>query len=95
MNPNNYQLRATAEFEKRLRKLLKLDQALAQRVGKTLKQLALDPFYPGLKTHKAFAVNHGEAYTSRVTGDIRIIWEFDKQGAAIVLLTIGGHDFVY
>jgi len=38
----------------------------------------------------------GEVCSSRITGDIRLIWEYNQENEIeIILLTIGGHDRVY
>ncbi len=51
----------------------------------------LDPYYPSLKTHKVDITNFGVVYSSRVTGDIRIVWKYLNRDT-IVILTTGGHD---
>ncbi len=54
--------------------------------------LTLDPFYPGLKTHKVNSRLFGNAFSSRVTGDIRIIWKFDdNKTLTLLLMDLGGH----
>lgn len=86
-----YRLQPTGEFDKKVKKLLKFDSSISEKLKITLKRLSTDPFYPGLKTHKAEIRNYGYAYSSRVTGDIRIAWIFADANTIIVLLTIGGH----
>jgi mRNA-degrading endonuclease YafQ of YafQ-DinJ toxin-antitoxin module len=59
---------------------------------KALFLLQNDPFYPGLKTHKVSSRLFGNTYSSRVTGDIRIIWKFDENKTlTLLLLDLGGH----
>lgn len=87
----NYQILYSPDFLKRLGKLLKKDKSLEAKVQAALEKLASDPFHPGLKTHKADTKLYGYKHSSRVTGDIRIIWDFD--GERIVLLySVSGHE---
>lgn len=86
-----YELLATQEFRKIAAKLIKSDKSLSDKILKVLRILAIDPFYKGLKTHKVNTRNHGEKYSSRVTGDLRIIWDFVNGKAIIITFTIGGH----
>jgi mRNA-degrading endonuclease YafQ of YafQ-DinJ toxin-antitoxin module len=49
-----------------------------------------------LKTHKIRTKNEHYFYSSRVTGDIRIIWQFDEYNQInIIMVDFGGHDEVY
>jgi mRNA-degrading endonuclease YafQ of YafQ-DinJ toxin-antitoxin module len=43
------------------------------------------------------SVSHkvGEFWSCRVTGDIRIIWEYKDGELVLLLLKIGGHNTVY
>jgi mRNA-degrading endonuclease YafQ of YafQ-DinJ toxin-antitoxin module len=51
-----------------------------------------NPFIPELHTHKVISKEFGSAFSSRVNGDIRIIWNYDKFGVmTILLLDLGGH----
>ena len=89
---NKYRLRFTKSFENRYIKLLKKNRQLKEKVDRTLEILKNNPFNPSLKTHKVVSRNVGEAFASGVTGDIRIIWHFDKfEILVIILLDIGGH----
>jgi mRNA-degrading endonuclease YafQ of YafQ-DinJ toxin-antitoxin module len=87
-----YQLNFTKEFIKKSKKIIKKDPALKNRVKKSLELLRKNPFYPSLKSHKVQSKNFGICQSSRVTKDIRIIWNYDKNGEIFILiLTIGGH----
>lgn len=45
-----------------------------------------------LITHKVGTKNLGKRYSSRVDGDLRLIWDFDENDRLILLLLdIGGH----
>jgi mRNA-degrading endonuclease YafQ of YafQ-DinJ toxin-antitoxin module len=79
------------KFLRKLKKLYKKDKFLYERVKTFLENLAEDPFYPGFKTHRIVVTDYGKVYSSRVTGDIRVIWNLEN-GCTILLLDIGGHE---
>ncbi|MFA6518777.1 MAG: type II toxin-antitoxin system mRNA interferase toxin, RelE/StbE family [Candidatus Shapirobacteria bacterium] len=86
-----YQAITTPLFEKKFSKLTKNNPLLRKQIYQTVETLKLDPYYAGLKTHK---VNFGSGITarsSRVTGDIRLIWNFTKEKLVILLLNLGPH----
>ncbi len=89
---NNYSVRPTETFKKSYEKLIKGNIRLTDRVQKTVHLLSENPFHSGLKTHKVTSRNFGEAFSSRVTGDLRIIWSFVGDKLVISMLDIGGHD---
>ena len=92
----NFDLRFSDQFLKHYNSLIKKDSQLKQRVKKTIELLETNPYYPSLHTHKVFIDELGEVLSSRVSGDIRIIWTFDKNNRLIlILLEIGGHNEVY
>ena len=72
-------------------KLVKRDPLLKQKYDKFIHIFMLDPFYPSLKTHKVNISTFGLVYSSRVTGNIRIIWKYLNRDT-IVILTTGGHE---
>ena len=87
-----YQLKLEQQFHKTFIKLTKKDRALKKRIVKTLEQLRENPRYPSLKSHKVETRLYGVRWSSSVTGDIRIIWDFDEhQNLSILVLDIGGH----
>jgi len=87
-----YKIRYHSNFEKSLLKITKQDKLLQERVIKVLLLLVENPNYPSLKSHKVQTPNFGECWSSRVTGDIRLIWDFDEDDNVIILvLDIGGH----
>jgi mRNA-degrading endonuclease YafQ of YafQ-DinJ toxin-antitoxin module len=74
------------------KKLTKDIKTLAIKVQLTIKKLSKGPFDESLRAHKVDSLHFGIAYYSRVTGDIRIIWNFDEMESTIILfLTIGVH----
>lgn len=87
-----YQIIITKPFDKSLRKLISKNEELAQRIQTVITKLAFDPFDSALRTHKVLSRNHKEAWSSRINGDLRIIWNFDDDNKInIYLLDIGGH----
>ncbi|PIW20051.1 MAG: type II toxin-antitoxin system mRNA interferase toxin, RelE/StbE family [Anaerolineae bacterium CG17_big_fil_post_rev_8_21_14_2_50_57_27] len=76
----------------------KRDPALKERAEDTLRQLAENPFYPPLHSHKLKGELAG-LWACTVDYDNRILFEFvrnqDTGEEEIFLLTIGTHDEVY
>lgn len=81
-----YELRFIRTFAPSYKALLKGNKELEKRVEKALRLLKNDPFYPSLKTHKVATRNFGEKWSSFITGDFRIIWDFDQTKKQIILL---------
>ena len=86
-----WQLETTSHFRKKYSKLTKNNSKLIKQVEKTLLQLAENPKHKGLKSHKIKSSNFGEVISSRVSGDIRIIWKSVDEKLVLLLLDIGGH----
>jgi mRNA-degrading endonuclease YafQ of YafQ-DinJ toxin-antitoxin module len=87
-----YKIKFAPTFGKSLSKITKRDIPLQEKVRKILKLLESDPKYPSLNSHKVETRLFGERWSSRVTGDIRLIWDFDEDDNVIILvLDIGGH----
>ena len=85
-------LNFTSTFLSHKEKVIGNDQKLNKRLRTTLEKLAIDPKHPSLKTHKADTKNYGEKWSSWVTGDIRIIWDYDSENRLIIiLLDMGKH----
>lgn len=92
-----YTIFTTHKFDKLYSKLIGKDKKLINVIDKVLEKLTQDPFYPGLKSHIVdYDKDVGSIWSSRVTGDMRILWALDPNNKlVIILLKIGGHDFVY
>jgi len=92
-----YQLVPSYNFRKQFFKLVKKDPLLIKRIDKATSFLKDAPFHPSLNTHTVGNnKKYGSIYSSRVTGDIRILWAISpSEQLVIILLKIGGHDFVY
>jgi mRNA-degrading endonuclease YafQ of YafQ-DinJ toxin-antitoxin module len=87
-----YKFRTNKSFDKSLEKLLKKNPELRNKAEKSFKALSSNPFYPGLKTHLVNLSKYGKVYSSWVTADIRILWNFDENDNLVLLLIdIGGH----
>lgn len=87
-----YTLLPTKAFLRKIKKVL-ATQKLKQDFKVSLLLLEKDPFSKGLATHKVQSRIHGLMYSSRVSKDIHIIWNFDENDRIIILLfDIGGHE---
>lgn len=88
---SRYRLSFHSKFLRKLKKLYKKDKFLYQKVKTFLEKLSEDPFYPGFKTHRVVVLNYEKIYSSRVTGDIRVVWSLEDDNT-ILFLDIGGHE---
>lgn len=87
---------STSTYDEAYKKLIKGDQKKEKRAKKAIKLMRTDPFYPSLKSHKVNTRNFGERWSSWITGDLRIIWDFDEAKKQIILLfTITKHSGVH
>jgi len=87
-----YSIKADPFFEKSYKKLTHGNEQLKKAVRKTVKLLEENPNHPSLKSHKVQTRLLGERWSSWVTGDIRIIWDFDEEDNLIILvLDLGGY----
>ena len=87
-----FNLLTTSFYDKSYLRVTKKDKILQKRVQKALKFLRQDPFHPSLKSHRVNTRNFGERWSSWITGDLRIIWDFDnEQRLTVILLAITEH----
>ena len=87
-----YTLVATPTFDETYKKLIKGAQKKEKRTKKAIKLMRTDPFYPSLKSHKVNTRNFGQKWSSFITGDLRIIWDFDpEEKKRIILFAIVTH----
>lgn len=87
-----YILRLTETFLAQKTKILGNDEQLNKRLKSTLQKLSLNPIYPSLRSHKVNTPDYGIRWSSWVTEDMRIIWDYDEnERLVIVLLDIGMH----
>jgi mRNA-degrading endonuclease YafQ of YafQ-DinJ toxin-antitoxin module len=92
MENKKYFLGTTKSVDKEIQKLIKNNNQLDKRLRKTFHQLKRDPFYKGLRTHKVNSPKWGFLYSSRVTGDIRLLWYLYEKHLHILVVDIGGHE---
>jgi mRNA interferase YafQ len=74
----SYYLSPTLYFKKKYQKLIKNNKNLKDKVIPVFEALQANPFLPSLKTHKVNSKVKKGVFSSRVTGDIRIVWEFSE-----------------
>ncbi len=87
-----YLIKQSKVFKKSVDKLIKQRRIFLDKINNVVFKLSLDPFHQSLKTHKVNTRTLGLRYSSRVDGDLRIIWSFDEDNNLIIhLLDIGGH----
>ncbi|OGD85883.1 hypothetical protein A2696_03435 [Candidatus Curtissbacteria bacterium RIFCSPHIGHO2_01_FULL_41_13] len=87
-----FTLKITATFAATRKKLAGNNKTLNKRIKVTLQKLALNPAHPSLQSHKVNTRNYGIRWSSWVTGDLRIIWDYDtEQRLVLILLDIGTH----
>lgn len=87
-----FKLVFTPEFEKSYLKETKNDTKTRQKILKALEYLKDNPFYPSLKSHKVSTKKYSNVWSSWITPDLRLIWQFDSdQKLTIVCLEIGSH----
>lgn len=87
----NFELELSRKAYKKIYKLIEKNKGLRQAFSKVFEILAKDPFDLRIKSHKANTKYAGLVYSSRVNGDIRIIWQFDNKKIIIYILDVGGH----
>ncbi len=79
-------------FLKKEQKLIKKNPEIRKDIDKTIDFLTENPKNKVLKSHKVILKNKDIAFSSRVTGDIRIIWDYHNEETRILdILDIGGH----
>lgn len=91
-HPKSYQLKPKKYFAKKFNKLIAKNKTLENRLELVFDKMTFDPFDLSLRTHKVRSKLGIEAYSSRVTGGLRIIWDFNGTNITILdLLDIDGH----
>ncbi len=87
-----YRIVLTLTFVKQFKKITKKIPELQAKVLRQLHILSKNPKYPSLNSHLVETRNMGQRWSSRVTGDIRIIWDYsEKRKLTINAIDIGGH----
>ena len=87
-----------SSFRRAFKQRTRRDRILQERIFEVLDQLAREPFYPPLKTHKLSGHLQG-LWACWVEYDCRIIFAFETDPETgqelIVLVDLGTHDEVY
>jgi mRNA-degrading endonuclease YafQ of YafQ-DinJ toxin-antitoxin module len=87
-----YRLSPTPYFKKKYVKLVKQNTVLKDKTLKVFEILQINPFTPALKTHKVDSKVKNGVFSSSITGDLRVIWQFCEDEIDVLdLLDIGGH----
>ncbi len=87
-----YILKASEYFKKKASKITGNNTILKKKLAKMLHLLKENPSYSSLKTHKIIDVHKNKAFSSLVSEDIRVIWNFKNKNIVIIeLQNIGGH----
>jgi len=90
-----YKFVPTKAFERQYKSFRK-DPQTQRKIDKTVISLIQDPHHHTLKTHQVNIPIIGKCWSSRVTGDLRILWTFGRKDNLIIIgLRVGKHDFVY
>jgi mRNA-degrading endonuclease YafQ of YafQ-DinJ toxin-antitoxin module len=90
MNRSNFVLYHTSEYERDFKKIARKDKLLASKVLDVSEKLSVNPFSVDLRTHMVRISSLGRVYSSRVSGDIRILWTLEEDDI-VLLHRIGGH----
>ena len=92
-----FQIQIDSYFAKKYKKLVKNNFKLNLVVDQAITDLSENPLPQRLGSHKVNSPKFGSCFSSRVTGDIRIIWNYGVDGEVEILelLDIGGHGEVY
>lgn len=87
-----YNLVFAESFWSKYKAISKKNLKLKNKIVKTFRLLASDPKHPSLKSHKVGTKKFGEKWASWVTGDLRIIWDYDENNTlTILVLSLGSH----
>lgn len=87
-----YSIRFSKFSQKKLRKLISSHRIKEVIFQKWLIDFAANPFLDKFRTHKVDLGTFGKKFSSRLDGDLRLIWDFDsEQKIVIYVFDIGGH----
>ena len=84
------------KFSRKYSKIFRKQPGLISKIDNTLRKISVNPFDETLRTHKLTGNLYG-LHASKVTADIRIIFDFvhNEDELCILLLTFGKQDDVY
>jgi len=86
-----YKVKLSEKFRRKYKQLIKNNLKLQEKINSTFEKLKEDPFQKSLRTHKVHFSQLGEVFSSRVTGDLRVLWLMQSDICILLLLDIGGH----
>jgi len=87
-----YKFLFSSHFKRKYKKLLKSGSRLEKKTERFFILMEKTPFDYRLKTHKVVSKTGYNAWSSMITGDLRVIWDFNKTKSGFInLLDIGGH----
>lgn len=87
-----YDLVFSKYYIKKVKKIVGKNKLLGELILNKLNELSLNPNNPKLRTHTVDAMFFGTCNSSRINGDLRIIWRYDSNRFTILnILNIGGH----
>lgn len=83
-----FTLRRSPRFVRKLKK----DRTLQEPFFEVFEQLERDPTARTLRSHKVLDADGKPAFSSYVTGDLRVIWRYAEDERDVLDLTdVGGH----
>ncbi len=86
-----YALHATSTYITSRDKVIGSNGQLKKRLRVALEKLTINPTHRSLNSHKV-NTDYGVKWSSWVTGDVSVIWDYDKeQRLVIILIAIGKH----
>lgn len=87
-----YKIRFLDHADKKLRKLIKKHRITQNYLEAKLKEFAINPVLPMFRTHKVNTRGFGKKFSSRLDGDLRLIWDYDSENNLVIyIFDIGGH----
>ena len=87
---NRYEVILSSAFQRQLKRLIKKNPRIKEKITKTLTFLSQDIKHPTLRLHKLSGQNN---WSVSVTGDIRIVIHWSQ--GKLFCTRIGTHDEVY
>ena len=79
-------------FTRKYKKLVRRDAQLEARFRQVFEKLAANPRDPAIGSHKVTAWDGKPAFSTEVTGDLRITWRYSTTEVEVIdLVDTGGH----
>jgi mRNA-degrading endonuclease YafQ of YafQ-DinJ toxin-antitoxin module len=94
-----FKIESEKYFVKKYSKLVAKNPNIQKPIEKVIILLTENPKNPALGSHKVNSPKFGQCISSRITGDIRLIWRYKDitrlEIEILQLIDIGGHGEVY